>query len=269
MEKCKRAVFWVGQGEAFVEHNAGSSWGGWVKSWSYLARFYTVAKDGDNWMTGTVLCQSWDAEFSKTLPKIYQYLRLFLRMINQCFRYTVSKHSVTQHGVYCVETEPSPFWVCAHPPEFSWKWKQENSPRAMYEEEPWQPPTEGLATQYGRQPLPPSFGSFNAQSFSQTNPRNPFLRIIFRYIFKAKFSAQTLTLAAKHLQMMTTWGANIGLEVKSGKGSWLGIFGNYVTSMGFTPPLPPHTDSGFLTQRCCRERMNKPLRTLDTLITRW
>lgn len=83
-----------------------------------------------------------------------------------------------------------------------------------------------------------SFGNFNAQSLSKMNPRKPFLRIIFRYIFKAKFSAQTLTLAAKHLQMMPTWGKNIGLEVKFGIGSWLGIFGNYITSMGFAffPP---------------------------------
>lgn len=160
-------------------------------------------------MTGTVLCQSWDAEFSKTLPKIYQYLRLFLRMINQCFRYTVSKHSVTQHGVYCVETEPAPSG-CVHIPLSSVgsERKRINSPRAMYEEGHWQPPTEGLATQYGQQsPLSPSFfswQSFNAQSLSQMDPRKPFLRIIFRYIFKAKFSAQTLILAAKHLQMMPT-----------------------------------------------------------------
>lgn len=93
-----------------------------------------------------------------------------------------------------------------------------------------------------------SFDNFSAQSLSKMNPRKPFLRIIFRYIFKAKFSAQTLTLAAKHLQMIPTWGENIGLEVKFGIGSWLGIFGNYVTSMSFASPPPP-TDSGFLTLR--------------------
>lgn len=113
-----------------------------------------------------------------------------------------------------------------------------------------------------------SFDNFSAQSLSKMNPRKPFLRIIFRYIFKAKFSAQTLTLAAKHLQMIPTWGENIGLEVKFGIGSWLGIFGNYVTSMSFASPPSPHRQWVSNSQRCCRERMNKPLRTLNTLITR-
>lgn len=50
--------------------------------------------------------------------------------------------------------------------------------------------------------IPFSFlGSFDAQSLSKMNLRKPFLRIIFRYIFKATFSVPSLTLAAKHLKL--------------------------------------------------------------------
>ena len=187
------------------------------------------------------MCQSWDAEFLKTLPEIYQYLRLILRVIKQCLRYNTTKYSVTQHGVYCVETEPAPSG-CVHihlssVGSESQRIPQEQCMKRSTGSHQLRDSLHGM----DRSPylLLSSFGSFNAQSLSQMNPRKPFLRIIFRYIFKAKFSAQTLTLAAKHLQMMPTWGANIGLEVKSGIGSWLSIFGNYVTSMGFTF-FPPH-----------------------------
>lgn len=74
------------------------------------------------------------------------------------------------------------------------------------------------------------FGSVDAQSLSKMNLRKPFLRIIFRYILKAIFSAPNLTLAAKHLLKVGAGMRGKGFGVKTGIGSWLRIFGNCITS---------------------------------------